>query len=57
MGGLVRVGLKVMRINFVPPEITAGVQGLPCQHMDSQGKPCTTASLLITPGWDTALDL
>ncbi len=38
-----------MLIIFVPLEITPGVQGLPCQHMASQGKPCTPASLFITP--------
>jgi len=40
-----RVRLKVMHPNAVLIEITPGVQGLPCMHTPSQGKPCTPASL------------
>jgi len=38
-----------MHTNSVINEIIPGVQGLPCLHTPSQGKPCTPASLLIAP--------
>ena len=44
-----RVRLKVMHTDSAMLEITPGVQGLPCLHTPSQGKPCTPASLLIAP--------
>jgi len=43
------VQLKVMQTKSVMIEITPGVQGLPCLHTSTQGKPCTPASLLIVP--------
>jgi len=38
-----------MQGNRAAFENTLGVQGLPCLHMPSQGKPCTPASLSIAP--------
>ena len=49
--GVNRVRLKVMHTNRAAVENTLGVQGLPCLHTPSQGKPCTPASLLIAPGF------
>ena len=37
----------MMQTNMVVCEIAPGVQGLPCLHTPSQGKPCTPGSLNI----------
>ena len=44
-----------MHKNRAAFENTLGVQGLPCLHTPSQGKPCTPASLLIAPSLYTKI--